>query len=82
MTAGTAIVILAVLLLAVRFEAFRMFFFAILGLGIGGIAYLIDFGSDKPQTIFYNHSAHPAFKMQAGDLCPADRHVWNDWCVK
>ncbi len=82
MTAGTAILILGIIYLGVRFEGVRMLFFGALGLSIGTIWYLVDFGADKPQTIFYNHSAHPAFLMKTGDVCPTDRHIWNNWCVK
>jgi hypothetical protein len=82
MTIGTAIAILGILYLVTRFEGFRMFFFVILGLCVGAIAWLVDYGSDKPQTIFYNHEAHPAFLMKAGVVCPSDRHIWNGWCVK
>ena len=82
MTFGTATIILGVLYLAAISEGFRMFSFAVLGIAAGIIAYLADYGSDKPQTFFYSSSAHPAFLMHAGDNCPADRHVWNHWCVK
>jgi hypothetical protein len=82
MSAGTAIIAIALVFLAIRSEAFRMFCFAMLGICIGLVAFLVDFGSDKPQTIFYSSSAHPAFLMHVGDTCPQDRHVWNGWCVK
>jgi hypothetical protein len=76
------VLVLGLIWLASRFEGFRMACFAVLGICIGLIAWLIDFGSDKPQTLFYSHASHPAFLMRAGDSCPAERHVWNGWCVK
>jgi hypothetical protein len=79
---GTVILILAVVYFAMTSEGFRTFLFVLLGLSLGTLWYLWDFGSDKPQTIFYSSSAHPAFLMHAGDSCPADRHIWNGWCVK
>jgi hypothetical protein len=82
MSLGTALIILAIVGLALRSETFRTFMLILVGLGLGGLAFLIDFGSDKPQTIFYRSSAHPAFMMQTGDTCPPERHVWNGWCVK
>jgi hypothetical protein len=82
MTFGTAILILAVAFVAFRSEAFRMFLLVLGAIAFGGLCFLIDFGADKPQTIFYRSSAHPAFLMRAGDVCPDDRHVWNHWCVK
>ena len=82
MSLGTAVVILVIVGVAMRSETFRKFMLVLVGLAIGGICFLIDFGSDKPQTIFYRSSAHPAFKMMVGDACPAERHVWNGWCVK
>jgi hypothetical protein len=82
MSAGTAMIILGVLYLTARFEAFRIFLFVIFGLGLGGLWWLIDFGADKPQTFFYNSQAHPAFLVHSGDTCPSDRHIWNHWCIK
>jgi hypothetical protein len=82
MTFGTATLILALIYVTVHSQGFRMFLLIIGSLAIGGILFLVDFGADKPQTIFYNHSAHPAYLMRAGDVCPDDRHVWNHWCVK
>ena len=82
MSLGTALVILAIVGVAMRSESFRTFALILLGLGLGGMAFLVDFGADKPQTIFYRSSAHPAFKMMASDTCPPERHVWNGWCVK
>lgn len=82
MAAGTAILILSVIYLLAKSEGFRMVFFTILGLSLGGIWWLIDFSSDKPQTFFYQSRSHPAFLMQDGSICPPDRHVWNHWCVK
>ena len=61
MSAGVAIFIIGIMFLAARFEGFRMFCFAVLGICIGLVAFLVDFGADKPQTIFYNHADHPAF---------------------
>lgn len=68
--------------LAVRSEGFRTALLIVGSLAIGCICWLADYGADKPQTLFYRGSAHPAFQMRAGDVCPADRHVWNRWCVK
>ena len=82
MTLGTAVIILGVLYLMAISEGFRMFAFAALGIVAGCIAWLADYGSDKPQTLFYSSTDHPAYLMHAGDYCPADRHVWNHWCVK
>ncbi len=82
MSYGTAIIIVGIFYLITISEGFRLFFFVFLSLAAGTILYLIDFGSDKPQTIFYNSSAHPAFLLHVGDVCPSDRHVWNGWCVK
>jgi hypothetical protein len=82
MTAGTAMLIIAAVYLAANSQGFRTFLLVILGLGAGTVWYLADFGADKPQTIFYNSQAHPAFLMKVGDTCPADRHVWNHWCVR
>lgn len=83
MTIGTAVLaFIALLYLSVISEGFRLVFLTVLALAAGGLAFLADFGSDKPQTIFYNHSAHPAYLMAKGDGCPADRHIWNGWCVK
>jgi hypothetical protein len=80
---GLSIMGIALLVyLAVVSECFRTLCLVILGLSAGGIWFLADFGSDKPQTIFYNQSAHPAFLMRAGDSCPGERHIWNGWCVK
>lgn len=82
MTIGTAIFAIAILLFLMRSETGCLIALAVVALAFGGMAFLIDFGSDKPQTWFYNSSAHPAFKMATGDACPADRHIWNGWCVK
>jgi hypothetical protein len=82
MTVGTAMLIIAAVYLAVNSQGFRTFLLIIFGLGAGTVWYLADFGADKPQTIFYNSQAHPAFLMYADDVCPSDRHVWNHWCVK
>lgn len=82
MATGTAILIVGIVYLLLAHEGFRMFALMLLGLFAGVVWFLIDFGQDKPQTLFYNHSAHPAFLMKAGDSCPEDRHVWNGWCVK
>jgi hypothetical protein len=76
------VLVIGLIWLAARFEGFRMACFAVLGIGIGLFAWLVDYGADKPQTIFYSYSSHPAFLMRAGDSCPAERHVWNGWCVK
>jgi hypothetical protein len=77
-----SILILAVLFFAVRSHEFRMLLLIMASLGLGGLWFLMDFGADKPQTIFYRSSAHPAFLMMPESVCPADRHVWNGWCVK
>lgn len=82
MTVGDALMVIAIVGLMILSRAARM-----LGLGIaaifgGALWWVIDFGSDKPQTLFYNYEAHPAFKMAPGDSCPADRHIWNGWCIK
>jgi len=82
MSAGTAMLIICIVYLAVKFEAVRSFFFVVLGIGLGCLWWLVDFGSDKPQTFFYNSQSHPAFLMQAGSICPSDRHIWNHWCVR
>lgn len=82
MTVGTAMVILGILYVLVRFEGARTFFLIFFGLSLGLIWWVVDFGSDKPQTFFYNSQSHPAFVMTAGAVCPPDRHVWNHWCVK
>ena len=82
MTLGTALFAIVILLLIMRTEVGRLVALAVFALLLGAGAFLIDFGSDKPQTLFYNYSAHPAFKMATGDTCPPDRHVWNGWCVK
>lgn len=82
MTIGMAIIIVAGFALALRSERFRTFLLIVGSLGIGVAWWLADYGADKPQTLFYRGSAHPAFQMRAGDVCPADRHVWNRWCVK
>ena len=82
MATGTAVLILSILYLARASGAFRQFCLGVVVVaGVGAIG-LIFFGADKPQTIFYNSSAHPAFLMRAGDSCPGERHVWNGWCVK
>ena len=62
--------------------SFRAFFFGVVSLAAVGVLILIWFGSAKPQTLFYDHGAHPAFLLKAGDSCPGERHVWNGWCVK
>jgi hypothetical protein len=82
MTAGTTIIIVGVCYLLARSEGFRMVFFTVLGISLGLLWWLVDFSSDKPQTFFYSSRAHPAFLMQADSTCPADRHIWNHWCVK
>jgi hypothetical protein len=74
--------ILGLLFLANASAQFRAFCFGIISLACICVLGLIWFGADKPQTIFYDHANHPAFLMRVGDLCPADRHVWNGWCVK
>jgi hypothetical protein len=73
---------IGILYVAAISPGFRMFCFAVGAIIAGCIAFLADFGSDKPQTFFYNSADHPAFLMRAGVPCPADRHVWNGWCVK
>lgn len=82
MRLGTAILLLIVVYLAILSRGFRTVLLILGSLVLGGVWFLVDFGSDKPQTFFYNSQSHPAFLMRAGDSCPADRHVWNGWCVK
>ena len=82
MSLGTAVLIIAFVGFMLRSEGFRTFLLIVGALAVGGICFLVDFGADKPQTIFYRSSDHPAFLMHAGDTCPAERHVWNGWCVK
>jgi hypothetical protein len=73
---------IGILYVAAISPGFRMFCFAVGAIIAGCIAFLADFGSDKPQTFFYMSQSHPAFLMKAGSVCPSDRHVWNNWCVK
>lgn len=82
MSTGTAIFVLGILYLALAHTGFRE---VLRGLAIAvGVAVLaaIWYGSDKPQTWFYDVDAHPAFLLRAGQVCPLDHHVWNRWCVK
>jgi hypothetical protein len=79
---GTAFFLLGMLYLAMVSAQFRAFLFGVGSLLCIGLLCLIFYGADKPQTIFYDHEAHPAFLLHAGDSCPAERHVWNGWCVK
>jgi hypothetical protein len=82
MAIGTAIVVLGILFLAVISRGFRMVCLGGLALCAVGVLWLVNFQADKPQTLFYNGEAHPAFLLKAGDVCPPDRHVWREWCVK
>lgn len=83
MTFTTAVfVLIALIYLAVISEGFRTFLLIVGSLAAGVVWFLVDFGADKPQTLFYRQSAHPAFLMQPGSVCPEDRRVWNHWCVK
>lgn len=82
MRLGTAIFILGILYLFLGSERFRTFCFGLISLAGIAILCLIWYGSDKPQTIFYDHGSHPAYLLRAGDTCAGDRHVWNGWCVK
>jgi hypothetical protein len=79
---GTAFFILATVYLAAISSQFRMFCFGVLSLACITLLCLIFYGADKPQTLFYDHADHPAFLLQAGQVCPGERHVWNGWCVK
>ena len=82
MATGTAIFILGIVYLAMASRPFRQFCFGLVVIAGIGMLGLIWFGADKPQTLFYDHGAHPAFLLKAGDSCPGERHVWNGWCVK
>jgi hypothetical protein len=82
MRTGTAIFILGIIFLAMNSTGFRNALFGLVVIVGISIEVLIMYGSDKPQTIFYDHDAHPAFLLRVGDSCPGDRHVWNGWCVK
>jgi len=79
---GTAIVVVAILYFLVTSAGFRKVIQVAAALCAVGILWLTNYGADKPQTLFYNSEAHPACLMKAGDVCPQDRHVWRDWCVK
>jgi hypothetical protein len=79
---GTAIVVVAILYFLVTSAGFRKVIQVAAALCAVGILWLANYGADKPQTLFYDSEAHPAFLMKAGDVCPQDRHVWRDWCVK
>lgn len=82
MTTGTAILLIGLLYLLVSSDGFRRFSLGLLGLAGGALVWLVLNGADKPQTIFYDHAAHPAYLLQAGQTCQADQHVWNGWCVR
>ena len=82
MAIGTAIIALGIFYLLIISKGFRMVLLGGVALCAVGIWWLAVQGADKPQTMFYNSSAHPAFLLKAGDVCPPDRHVWNGWCVK
>jgi hypothetical protein len=82
MTIGTALIVIAAVYLLTISHGFRMVSLGIVALAGGVLAWAMMFGADKPQTIFYRNSDHPAFLMRAGDACPPERHVWNGWCVK
>jgi hypothetical protein len=82
MTIGTAALILSLIYFAMVSHAFRMLSLGLIAVALGALLAAMEFGADKPQTWFYNQADHPAFLMRAGDQCPADRHIWNGWCVK
>jgi hypothetical protein len=82
MKMGTAFILLAIVYLAAISAQFRAFCFGIVSLACIAILCLMFYGADKPQTIFYNHDAHPAFLLHVGEVCPEGRHVWNGWCVQ
>lgn len=82
MTTGTAFLILGVLYLLLASQAFRMVSLGVAALFGGALVWAMVYGADKPQTFFYSQREHPAFALHAGQVCPADRHIWNGWCIK
>jgi hypothetical protein len=63
MAIGTAIFVLGILYFAVYSKGFRTVCLVGLALCAVGIYWLSIEGADKPQTLFYNSAAHPAFLL-------------------